>query len=44
MLTGSDTTTHHEDQVVQIFPAEALKLVILDYIGDGTAPLLLLDL
>jgi len=42
-LSRSDTPPHHENQVVQIHPAEAFKLVILDDIGDNAAALLLPD-
>ncbi len=42
-LARSHTSSDHEDQVIQIVPAEAFEFIVLDDVCGDAAPLLLLD-
>src|SRR5664279_5877930 len=39
-LTRGNTSADHEDQVIQIVPAEAFEFIVLDDVGGDTAALL----
>jgi hypothetical protein len=43
MRSRSHAPSDHEDQVIQIVPAEAFEFIVLDDVGGDTTPLLLLD-